>query len=67
VLFDVARSIRNLPKVRGDGPAAVGRALAGAEAARAQWANTQQLVGVVGAVVGERVDGAGRPRATVGV
>lgn len=66
VLFDLARSIRNLGSVRGEGLAAVGRALSGAEVARAGWAHTGQLVEVVAAVLGDHVDPT-RTRATAEV
>lgn len=64
VLFDLARSIRNLPIVRGDGLRAVGRALSGAEATHVQWANGGQLVDVVGSVLNGGRDVADRTAST---
>jgi hypothetical protein len=51
VMFQLARSIRNLSKVGGDGVTTIARLLAGADVVKARWSNTAQLVGMIAAAV----------------
>jgi hypothetical protein len=51
VLFELARSIRNLAKVGGDGVTTIANLVAGADVVKARWGTTAQLVGMVAAAV----------------
>jgi hypothetical protein len=52
VLFELARSIRNLERVGRQGVTTLGRVLAEAEVLAASWFGTTNLIDVLGAAVG---------------
>jgi hypothetical protein len=51
VLYELARSIRNLAMVGGDGVTTIARLLAGADVVKARWGTSAQLVGMIEAAV----------------
>jgi hypothetical protein len=51
VLYELARSIRNLAMVGGEGVTAVANLLAGADVVKARWGTTAQLVGMITAAL----------------